>query len=165
LLFEYELTFNSINLFILYREDRETELILKLHDFEMRDDPNQRIISHFKKGIETTRKRIDIAKARYKALVKEYDALVSMKVGEEREESRDSKIGSKEQFVVDIDDNESNTNYLQVLDSSSDDDIGEDESAGSDFGIELSFDASSSKLSKVLNKSQSDEETQVSSDL
>ena len=50
------------------REDRETELLLKLDDYECRERSNGRMIDHLNKTISKNKERIRTAKKRYKEL-------------------------------------------------------------------------------------------------
>ena len=66
-------------LFYYYREDRETEHLIKLDNLEMRDPPNTRMISHFQKMIGITRNRIVVAKNRSHQLRKKYEEGMNLK--------------------------------------------------------------------------------------
>ena len=76
------------------REDRETELLLKLDDFEMRDHPNGRMISHFEKMIGITKNRAVVAKGRYNDLKKEYKELKSSGKKRNKVSKNDSGIST-----------------------------------------------------------------------
>ena len=111
------------------REDRETELLLKLDDFEMRDHPNGRMISHFKKMIGITKNRAVVAKSRYDDLKKEYNELKSS--------------GKKRNKVLK---NDSSSSTMAGDDEEEDDEIIE---VGNECNIELNFDGERSTTNRV----------------
>jgi hypothetical protein len=89
---------------VINREDRETELLLKLEEYELRDHPNARMISHFKKMIGVTRKRAKLAKNRYDLLKKEeYD---KFKKSENNKEVEKKTIAIDDSSAIDSDDEE-----------------------------------------------------------
>ena len=140
--------------FLNNREDRETELLLKLDDFEMRDHPNKRMISHFKKMIGVTRKRIVVSKSRYNSLKIEFNGL---KYGKEK--------GKK------TNDDESTDSYLRDMDSDDEDDDDVIE-IDNELNVELNFDAccSSTCRATTINLDSSEsvtsaEATQVTTDI
>ena len=138
---------------------------MKLDEFEMRDNPNERMIAHFKKMIGVTKKRIGVAKGRYNGLMKEYNGLVGIT---EKEDERNIETRKEEEIC---NDDLSGTSYLDGLESDDDDDD-EEGFDDNDCEIELSFNACTSTTSRVdrqLEKSGScssnDEHTQVTTDI
>ena len=117
----------------------------------MRDHPNKRMISHFKKMIGVTRGRIEVAKKRYNQLRKQYEEGMMSKMSNKSMKSKKKK-------------NDYNDRLLKVLES---DDEGDEEDVielGNECNIELSFDSSSSSISnRVLDNSESTVSTDSSS--
>ena len=147
---------------LLLREDREIELLLKLDDFEMRDHPNKRMISHFNKSIGVTRSRIVVVKKRLNELTIEYEGV---KAGECKKKKKKKILKTKIKKKTSSSDDESSSKYLEMLDSTdyddklddgdeveSRDDV-DDVIEGQDIGqcnLELDFDGSTSRITSSV---------------
>ena len=146
---------------LLLREDREIELLLKLDDFEMRDHPNKRMISHFNKSIGVTRSRIVVVKKRLNELTIEYEGI---KAGECTKNKKKKKIiKTKIKNKTSSSDDESSSKYLEMLDTDDDDELddGEEVESRDDIddvievqdmdqcNLELDFDGTSSRITSV----------------
>ena len=130
------------------REDRETELLLKLDDFEMRDHPTGGMISHFKKMIDITKNRAVVAKSRYNDLKNEYNEL----------KSSGKKSNNK------VSKNDSSRSSIGCDDKEEDDEIIE---VANECNIELNFDGERSSTNRVetnlvMNASLIDSDTSTS---
>ena len=142
-----------LSLFI-NREDRETELLLKLDNFEMRDPPNRKMVSHFNKMIGITQKRMVVAKDRCNELKVEYMGLVR---GEKKKEIKNKTI-----ILKDDDDSISNS-YLKDLESDEDEDDDDHDSddedddvieLGNECNVQLDFDGCSSSTTRVSSMNE-----------
>ena len=142
----------------LLREDREIELLLKLDNFDMRDHPNKRMISHFKKSIAVTRSRIVMGKKRLNELTIEYEGVKAGECKKMNKKKKKTKIKNKTSS-----DDESSSSYLEMLDTDDDDELDDGEEVESrddiddvikvqDMGqcnLELDFDCTSSRITSV----------------
>ena len=156
--------FTNIGLFVIInREDRETELLCKLEDYEMRDNPNERMISHLNKMIALTKVRVDGAKVRCSDLMDEVKSMkeeVVLLDNNEKKKKKRKKNYENGTSTVEVDlvdttvidelnddsnsDIESDSDGYESSEEDEDDDIGgvEDESE-----IVLHFDGTRSSIS------------------
>ena len=146
---------------LLLREDREIELLLKLDDFEMRDHPNKRMISHFNKSIGVTRSRIVVVKKRLNELTIEYEGIKARECTKNKKKKKIIKTKIKNK--TSSSDDESSSKYLEMLDTDDDDELddGEEVESRDDIddvievqdmdqcNLELDFDGTSSRITSV----------------
>ena len=114
---------------------------MKLDDFEMRDHPNNRMISHLNKMIKTNKKRIGVTKTRYNDLKKEYDDLkLKNKINDKAKNKNDDVY----------DDDHHHRAYLSVMESDEEDnnEDGDDIEVVHQLSDGLDFDATLSKIRK-----------------
>ena len=117
----------------------------------MRDHPNKRMISHFKKMIGVTRGRIEVAKKRCNQLRKQYDEGMNAKMSKKPVKSKKRK-------------DDYNDRLLEVLESDDDGDEEDVIELGNKCNIDLSFDSNSSSISnRVSDNSESTVSTDSSS--
>ena len=146
---------------LITREDRETELLLKLDNFELRDHPNRRIVSHIKKLIGITKKRIMVAKSRCNELKGEYNGLVR----ENKKVKEKTNNGKEDDSISD--------GYLKGLDEDEDEDEDNDDDDDDVLelknvcNVELDFDGCSSSTSRVssIDRNESETSTDMNTDV
>jgi hypothetical protein len=143
----------------IYREDRVTELLLKLEDYECRDKPNDRMISHLDKMINTTKGRVEEAKVRYNDLKVE---VMKMKKDEEKnkEKEKDEMMATNKEVDRSNNKKKRKVNHASSFDTSDEEDEDEDDSdcieIGSDdenIGSSISRLTSTSDMVNMSNSS------------
>ena len=136
------------------------ELMMKREDYEMRKEPNEVMITHFKKMIESSNERLEAAKVRYDELKAEVD-----RNKEKVKRNEDQDMSCENGIVESTVSNESRNDDVVVLESfdesdvfQSDDDEGNEnaERIANEFNYQLNFEASSSSISRISSETSND---------
>ena len=129
------------------REDRVTKLLLKLEDYECRDHPNGRMISHLNNMINSTKGRLEGAKIRYNDLKDE----VGIMKKDELKSRKIDKMRKKQQSDIVVEGGTMSSNDSDVFETSEEEEEDDDDN-DSDIDRSIEFHNGSSHSTSTISR-------------